>query len=194
MINIASLATGLQHKISFFILILITFFAVSCENSIQEVATYTNFAKQPVIEVKKVEVMYSDSGQIKAILKAPVVLQYDDPKEPYKEFPKGINVTFYSATNVKQSDITSKYAIMYEKKQLFVARDSVVAHDLVENKTLNTEELKWNMRTERFNSDKFVRITSPDDVIMGEGFEANQDFKNWKIKKIKNSFVILKDE
>jgi LPS export ABC transporter protein LptC len=158
------------------------------------VATYTNLAKQPVIEVKKIEVMYSDSGQVKAILKAPVVRQYADSKEPYKEFPEGIEVTFYSSTNVKESDLTAKYAILYEKKQLFIAKNNVIAHDLTANKTLNTEELHWDMRTERFTSDKFVRITSPEDVIMGEGFEANQDFRNWKIKKIKNSFVILKDE
>lgn len=170
------------------------FFAVSCENSIQEVITYTNLSKQPIIEAKKVEVMYSDSGQIKAIMKAPIVRQYADVKEPYKEFPEGIEVTFYSSIHTKESDLTAKYAIYYEKKQVFVAKNNVVAHDLIENKTLNTEELNWNMKTERFFSDKFVRITSPEDVILGEGFEANQDFKNWKIKKIKNSFVILKDE
>ena len=46
----------------------------------------------------------------------------------------------------------------------------------------------------KFFSEKFVKISSNEEVLCGEGFQANQNFNNWKIRKIRNSYVNLKDE
>lgn len=49
------------------------------------------------------------------------------------------------------------------------------------------------MKAERIYSDKFVRITTEDEILYGEGFESNQEFTNWKIIKPTGS-IKIKDE
>lgn len=53
----------------------------------------------------------------------------------------------------------------------------------VKGDKLNTEELTWNQKTQKISSDKFVKITTRDEIIFGDGFESNQDLTNYKIKK-----------
>ena len=58
------------------------------------------------------------------------------------------------------------------------------------NETLNAEELIWDEKNGKIYSDKFVKITTADEIIYGEGFEANEDFTNYKIKNIKGTINI----
>ena len=52
------------------------------------------------------------------------------------------------------------------------------------NETLSTEELIWNNKTRRITSDKFVKIQTADEIIYGDGLDANEDMTNYRIKKI----------
>lgn len=165
----------------------------ACENSVKEIEAITDIKSKPAVVAKTIEVQYSDSGIVKLMLKAPKAVRISDEKEPYMEYPEGIDVTFFNAKHEIESNLKAKHAIFYEKKQFWVASDSVVAHNNKEGKILNTEELNWDVEKEFFYSTKFVKITSPEEVLCGEGFEANQTFNNWKIKKIKNSYVNIKE-
>ena len=40
----------------------------------------------------------------------------------------------------------------------------------------------------------FVKITTEDEIIMGEGFESNQSFTKFKIKKIKGTISLDEEE
>jgi len=48
----------------------------------------------------------------------------------------------------------------------------------------------WDERREIIYSDKFVKISTGTDVIIGEGFEADQTFERWKILKVKGTISI----
>ena len=63
-------------------------------------------------------------------------------------------------------------------------RDSVVVINIVKGDTLRTSELWWDQKTEKFYTDKPVRIYQPDKTIFGTGLEAAQDFKSYDIFKI----------
>lgn len=43
-------------------------------------------------------------------------------------------------------------------------------------------------------SDKFVTITTKNEILMGDGFEARQDFSKYKIKKLKGTVTIKEEE
>ena len=55
---------------------------------------------------------------------------------------------------------------------------------------LNTEHLVWDEKQEKLLSDEFVKITTKDEIIFGNGFEANQDFSKYRIFKIKGTISI----
>ena len=59
----------------------------------------------------------------------------------------------------------------------------VVVNDKGEQ--LNTEYLRWEEKKGKLFSDQFVKISTADQIIYGEGFEAEQDFSSYRIFKTK---------
>src|ERR1700753_63589 len=82
------------------------FFAVyfllsSCQNDVKEIEKVKQKeAIFPTEHGKKVEILYTDSGQVKVRLTAPVLNDYTyNVKEHYTEMPKGLYVEFYNDSN-----------------------------------------------------------------------------------------------
>ena len=61
------------------------------------------------------------------------------------------------------------------------ARDNVVVIN-VEGDTLYTEHLIWDGEKEIIFTDDPVEIRTKDDIIFGDGLEANQSFTKYTIK------------
>jgi len=108
------------------------------------------------------------------------------------EFPQGIEVLFYDDQANVSSQLTANFAIYYEMQKLWEARDSVVAIN-VNGELLNTDLLFWDEEKGLIYSTRFVKITTSDEVLFGEGLEANQDFTDWVIKKPKGT-IYLEEE
>ncbi|NJK84865.1 MAG: LPS export ABC transporter periplasmic protein LptC [Bacteroidales bacterium] len=106
----------------------------------------------------EVEIAYTDSGLLKGKILTPELQMFEDNDGGYIEFPKGIHVIFINDSGVETSHITSKYAINYPKKQLWIARNNVVAINELEGKELYTEELFWDQKTEKVYSNVFRKL------------------------------------
>ena len=129
---------------------------------------------------RDVEILYSDSAVVRVRVTAPSLYNYVDRLETRQEFPDGIKLEFLTPRLQVRSTLTAKFAIRQQDKGLIIARDSVVL-TTVQQEKLETEELIWDEKTEKVRTDKFVKVTKPDEVIYGFGLEANQDFSYWKI-------------
>jgi LPS export ABC transporter protein LptC len=157
---------------------------VACKTKTADPSAISIYAG-PVATVYNVKTDYSDSAKTKIMMKAPLQLEFQDGD---REFPKGIRVDFYDPTSKNTSRLTAKYA-RYEKTfDIYVAKDSVVILDLVEDKTMNTEELRWSRPKRRVYTDKFVRIRTKQEILTGVGLEAAQDFTWYKILKPAGNF------
>ncbi len=170
-------------------------FLFSCRNNIEEIKALTpdlNVANQ---SGKDFESQYTDSGKLVLKFKAPIVKRYLNKEGgPYYEFPAGIDVIFYDKAENPDSHVTAGYAIYHDKKQLWEARDDVVAKSIKSGEQLNTEQLFWDMGKKLIYSTVFTKITNADGVYLGEkGFESNQDFTNYKLIGSRGS-VNVKDE
>lgn len=173
------------HRIVLFLL-----FAVfqACENDIEVVNLITSRKIIPSESGKNVLIVYSDSARIKMKLNAAQLDHYDG-ENAYVEFPKGINVFFYNNKNKLESNLKANYAIRYEKSNMMEAKNNVVVIN-DKGEKLNTEHLFWDEKKELIYSDVFVKITTKDEIIMGEGLESNQDFSKYKFKKIKGTISV----
>jgi len=166
----------------------------SCSNDIEKVNALLNAdTDYPQQSADSIEILYSDSGIVRLKLEAPKLYKYDDVKEPYAEFPVGLHVSFYDDTLGIESEITAGYAIWKTSVDIWEARDNVIATNTVKGYTLNTELLIWDKQKELLFSPKFVRVTTKEEVIWGDGFEANQNFTWYHIKQIKGR-INLDDE
>ena len=171
-------------------ILLFLFFAVfalyyltACKNDIEVVNALTNELTLPDQSGKNVEFQLTDSGKLKMIFKAPLAERYETKEEePFKEFPKGIEVMFFNDQEVLESVIIAGYAKQWEEQMLWRATDSVVARNILTGERLDTEELFWDEKNKKIYSNVFTKITNEDGTFYGEkGFEADQDLENYKL-------------
>lgn len=174
------------------VLVVLSLFFFSCENDIEVINTITSQDNFPVESSKNIETMYSDSAKLKIRLTSPQMDRYIK-KNPYIEFPKGVQIEFYDHAMKVTTKLNANYAIRYEaEKRMEAKRDVVVVNE--KGETLNTEHLIWDEQTKKVYTDEFVKITTDKEIIYGDGLESNQDFTQYKIKNIKGTITINHNE
>ena len=155
----------------------------SCENDMTEVAQYFPKEATQLEEARDVEIYYSDSAIVRVIVKGPLLYNYISGNSPRSEFVEGLSADFYDVNHIRQSRLTAKFGVRYLNENSILVQDSVVVVT-IRNEKLETEELIWDEKTGTVETDKFVKITTPDEVIHGYGLKAKDDFSYWKIKAV----------
>jgi LPS export ABC transporter protein LptC len=174
-----------SHKKQLSIAILFLGIAVlffSCTNKIEKIKEFSAAEKLPGMEADSFEMLYSDSAVIRFKLIAPKLIRYDQEKEPFMEFPEGIEIEKYNAQMKVVSRITANYARYLNKEDKWLAKNNVIAVN-EQGDSLKTEELIWEEKKGKIYTDQFVKIIRQDQVINGIGMESDQDLSNWEIKK-----------
>lgn len=182
------------HTIFLFTISLLTSFITSCENDIDEVNSITAEIqkKLPLQSSKNAEYIYSDSAIVRAKLIAPQIDNYGG-KKPYMELPFGMNVVFFQQDKKEQTKLTANYGIGYDNGNGVIEKMEAKGNVIVINEKgekLNTEHLIWNTFTKKIYTDAFVKITTKDQVICGDGMEADQDFSEYQIKNVTGTFDV----
>lgn len=95
---------------------------------------------------------------------------------------KGIFADIYDREGKHISTLQADSGWIREKRQeLMVMGNVVVRTD--QGMILETQSLSWNPKTNKVTTEDFVRLTKGKDVITGYGLEADQELKQFKIKK-----------
>jgi LPS export ABC transporter protein LptC len=188
----------LNRTIHIFFLFLLISGLAACENDIAEVNSITavNAKNMPLESSTNVEFLYSDSAIVRAKLVAPQIDRYAG-KKPYIELPKGMNIIFYKEDKTEQSTLTANYGIAYDNgngvmEKMEAKKNVVVVNEKGEK--LNTEHLTWNALTKMIYTDDFVKITTKEQVIWGNGMEAKQDFSEYKILNVQGEIDVNEAE
>ena len=160
----------------------------SCRGDLETIETITREEEGPVESAFNVEIIYSDHGHVRMIMHAGQMDRFQG-EENFLEMPDGIHVVFYDTLMQETSSLSARYAISYEDSELIEARnDVIVINELGER--LNTEELIWDQQKERIYSEKFVKVTTEEEVLYGEGFEADERFDQWRILRPHGTFQL----
>jgi LPS export ABC transporter protein LptC len=163
----------------------------ACKEDVEKARIVTEKSNLPIETGQNVQINFTDSGYTKARLFAPMLERYATEEKNYTEMRKGITAYFYNRNKKVDSYLKSKYAIRYDREKKMVAKNDVVMVN-IKGDTLNTELLNWDEQTQRIYSDQYVRITTPDEIIMGDGFESNTEFTRYKIFKIRGTVSLKK--
>lgn len=135
---------------------------------------------------EQLSVIMSENGRRSYFFKAPLLEGYTMAKEPYREFRKGIEITTYQDDSLTTVDavLTANYAIYYENRKLWEAKGDVVVVKS-DSKTLYTQQLFWNAKTQRIYSNVDTKIVQNEggNVFQGEGFESDEAFKEWRFRR-----------
>lgn len=123
------------------------------------------------------------------IIKAGRIDRYPNLEDPVDEFSEGIEVTSFNSSGEVSSVVTAERATNFTKREIMVAKDSVIVRDS-EGKMLQTELLTWDKTEAKIYTDQFVKITTPTEILFGDGLEAAQDFSSYEILNIKGRIKI----
>lgn len=173
-------------------MVAVLFLLNSCVNDTAEVAQVSVEDEGPREIQEDLTLTYSDSSRIKIKLIAARAENYPQLEEPTTVFPKGIDVRFYDENGLENSRLRANSAINYKNKNLWIATGDVVVVNK-KGEQLNTEELFWDEKKGQIYSEVFSKISTKDQIIMGEGFEADQSFSSYQMDKITGQ-INLEDE
>lgn len=138
-------------------------------------------------------IINSQNGRRSYHFVTPLLEGYTLAREPYREFRKGIKITTYQDDSLSSVDavLTANYAIYYENRELWEAKGNVVV-EKSDGKTLYTQQLFWNARTGKIYSNVDSKIVQNNgrDVFIGEGFESDEEFKDWRFRRMKGRMEV----
>ncbi|NJO00576.1 MAG: LPS export ABC transporter periplasmic protein LptC [Bacteroidia bacterium] len=170
------------------LLLVLLLSVVACHDNTKDISQMKPY-KGPILTAFDTHTLYSDSGRVKIQVYAPIQLEYADGNQ---DFPKGVTVDFYNKDGISYTRLTSNKARYLRNKNQYIATGDVVVKNLVKNERLNTEELNWTPNDRKIFTDKFVTITTPDEILRGNGLTANQDFTSYRITQPTGKFKIKK--
>jgi LPS export ABC transporter protein LptC len=130
-----------------------------------------------------VTVDFIDSSFTKAVLTARKALIYEKRKETILD--SGLKVVFFSSKTGKRASVLTADSAKIDDitKDMMAMGNVVVISDSNQTK-LETDLLMWKNKDEKLYSTEFVKITSPDEVLKGWGFESDLNLTNYKIFRV----------
>lgn len=161
----------------------------ACENKIEDVELFSNKGIIAMETGDEVEILFSENGIIRVKMLVKRMERYGGDR-PYIDMKNGVQLFFFDSAGNTSSTLQSDKAINYINEDRLEASGNVVVTNN-EDQKIQTEFLVWEAdekdAEKKIWSDKFVTITTKNEILMGDGFEARQDFSKYKIKKTKRN-------
>jgi len=165
----------------------------SCHNDQKDIDMLTGKNSLQVDRGTDVTIIYSENGKVRGRLFAKEYIHNTQAKPPYMDMSKGLKIEMFDDSLKVTSTLTARYGRYYETRKNVLIRDSVVFVN-VRGERLDTQELVWNQSAQKFFTEKPVRITTPTQVLYGDGLEANQDFSDYQISNPRSTVRVQKNE
>lgn len=171
-----------KYRIITFTMVFTVVLFFGCESNFKEVQK-SNFREfVPNGEAEGINLKYTDSGRIKAILISSKMLEYGSVDFPFTEFPKGIDVTLFDEKG-KKTFVKSNYATSYKLTNIIDLRGNVRITS-EQGQKLEAEQLYLDEKNEWFFTEKSFKFTDPKGVSNGEGIDFSKDFKIINSQKV----------
>ena len=171
-----------KHFILILFAALIVTLFLGCESNFKEVQK-SNFSEfVPSGEAEKINLKYTDSGRITAILVSPKMMEYANVAFPFTDFPKGVDVTLYDKNN-KRTIILADYATSYKSTNIIDLKGNVTISSQ-DGQILETDQLYFDQKNEWFFTEKSFKFTDPKGTSNGQGIDFSKDFKVINSQKI----------
>lgn len=133
----------------------------------------------PAVEALNFETFISDSLVVKYHMQTPRLLIFDDPKNPYKDFPDGFVFQKYDLNRKVISQMSGNHGKYFELQKRWEANGNVVLVN-IQGDTLRSEELKYEEAQDLISSEKFVSIKKGDQYFTGDGgFKSDAQMSKW---------------
>ncbi len=155
----------------------------SCENDLETVNELFRAYDAGVEIATEIDMLYSDSALVRVRVRGPKLVRHLDKLKPHDEFPDGLHVDFMERDGTISSTLDADKGDRFTREKKVVVRENVVLQN-TRGEKLETNELIWDEVKGKVYTDRFVRITKPDEIILAYGFTANQSFTEYELLKV----------
>lgn len=149
----------------------------------------SNRDSMAVMVTKGITTLISENGAIRYRINADRWDIFDRMNPPYWSFEYGVHLETLDSLMQVSSQIMADTAYYYSATEVWELRGKVHAEN-VDKEQFDTDLLFWDQRKERVYSDNLITIRQETQVIYGQGFESNQDFTNYTIRRSEGIFPI----
>jgi LPS export ABC transporter protein LptC len=131
-----------------------------------------------------ININYTENAQRVINLKAKLMQRYPTKEDNILFMKKGLEIYFYGDSGKLKSTIKSDWAKRFEKSRKTELHGNVVVTN-DKGESMATDEIFWEQYQRKIYTSKFVTITTPTEILTGEGLEATDDFSTYEIKNPK---------
>lgn len=166
---------------------------MACDTNFKDIQRINMTEFSPISESEDINLKYTDSGKVKAILVSPLMLDFSNFEYGFNEFPKGVHVTLLDENN-RNNYVVSDYAITYSKSDIIDLQGNVkiTSHD---GKVLETQQLYYDQKQDWFFTEKdFVFTDGEGGYLQGPGIDFSKDFKIVNMQQNKGQTKISNDD
>ena len=158
----------------------------ACEERVRPAVVPEERTELPSQESWHSTVVFSDSGRMRARLRAGYIAVY--MPQGYTLLSDSVTVDFYDEEERHTSVLTSRRGRVNDRTRDFVAYGNVrVTSD--SGTVLTTDSLFWQNQEQLIVTQAFVDIVSPTEHITGHGLVSDQALKNYRIARVTGQTV-----
>lgn len=152
----------------------------ACDSDTVEVASVKVDSATPTLRALDVSNVISDSGVTRYRATSPEWLIYNNVKNPFWEFPKGLRIEQFDTQLKTEANIYCDKA-HYDVSLKLWRLDGNVKVTNRKGEKFETDQLFWDQINAKVYSEKNIKIQQPDCIINGRGFISNETMTNYEI-------------
>ncbi|MFZ4414246.1 MAG: LPS export ABC transporter periplasmic protein LptC [Bacteroidales bacterium] len=166
---------------------------VSCQNDMKKIKSLTDFINLPVESAKDITVLRSDSGKLQIYMTSPQLDRYQG-EQSYSKYPKGLCVIFYDENRKEIRKLSANYAVDYDERKVMEAKNNVIIIDFKKGDTIYTESILWDRNRKSISSNVLVKRVNKNNILYGDGFDADDSFNNYTLRRPRGNINIDRNE
>jgi|ThiBio_inoc_biof_1041523.scaffolds.fasta_scaffold01144_5 LPS export ABC transporter protein LptC len=181
----------INYRMTTALLVVVVLFSfISCGSKDTELAeAVSDRATLPQLHAQAITTVISDSGITRYRINTPQWDIFDKAAQPYWEFPVGIHLERFDEQLNVDANVHCLYARFYEREQLWELKGKVRATN-IQGELFETELLFWDQRMEKIYSDSLIKITTAEYIIIGMGFDSNQEMTKYNVRQTQYVFPV----
>ena len=169
--------------------VLLAWSLTACKNDLDQLAEVDMDADAPDRVTTAAEYYYSDSGIVRNRLRAGKVEEYMAGDRRRTLMSEGVELVFFEPGGGQGSVLTAREGLIKPGNNRMEVHRQVVFTN-VRGERLETKLLVWSQDSDRVWTDRPVKIIRSQDILYGQGLDANEDFSRYTLRKLTGTLYV----
>ena len=163
----------------------------SCDDGSSTLKQINQFNENPVGIAYDIHMTYTDSAEVKAILTAPLNLDYTHLSFKYSEFPEGLKIIFYNNNN-EENTVVADYGILYNQTKIVDLQGNVVLLS-DDGSRLETSQMYWDSEKEWLFTEQPFTFKNINYDMAAIRLDTNKEFSKFQTGNLTGT-MLLKEQ